>query len=279
MKTLIKVLLIATALFLIGAIAILYAIYNSDSAEQEVLEEKTFDAEIEDMEIIVENSRVDFLPSNDGTSRIVLTGNSDDFILKTDISGGRLFIEVEDRSRFFVFGFHRSYSLQVYVPEEGLESLTVDSNNGTIQAQGIRAAELSLEADNGRIDLEAVESDVVNIETANGAIDLAKMDADMTVRSSNGRIIFTDVSGELQAKANNGRIELTTDTLDFPVDFETNNGRIEIHTKNEPANARLQARVENGRLEVFGRNSGQVSYGSGDVLIKLATKNGRIVVD
>lgn len=279
MKTFVKVLIIATALFLIGVIAVLYAIYNSDPAQQDVLEEKTFGAEIEDMEIMIENSRVDFLPSNDSTSRIVLTGNNDDFTLRTDISGGRLVIEVKDRSRFFVFGFNRSYSLQVYVPADGLASLTVDSNNGTVQAKDIQAAELLLEADNGRIELEAVESETVNIETANGAIDLTNMDADMIVRSSNGRIIFTDVSGELKAKANNGRIELTADTLDFPVDFETTNGRIEIHTKNEPANARIQARVDNGSIDVFGRDSGQVSFGSGEVLIKLVSKNGRIVVE
>ena len=279
MKTLIKVLLIATALLLIGAIAILYTIYNSDSAEQKALEEKTFDAEITDMEIMMENSRVDFLPNDDGTSRIVLTGNNDAFVLKTDISGGRLFIEVEDRSRIFIFGFHRSYSLQVYVPEDGLESLNVDSNNGMIQAKDIQAAERSLEADNGRIDLEAIESDIVNIETDNGAIDLTRMDADMKVRSSNGHIIFTDVSGELQAKANNGHIELTTDTLDFPVDFETNNGRIEIRTEIEPANARIQTSVDNGRIDVFGRDSRQVSFGNGDVLIRLTTKNGRIFVE
>lgn len=279
MKTFVKILIITTALVLIAAIAVLYAIYNSDAGEQQVLEEQTFGAEIRDMEITVENSRVDFLQSNDDTSRIVLTGNSDDFTLKTNIIGGRLTIEVEDQSRFFVFGFHRSYSLQIYVPANGLASLAVESDNGTIQAKDIQAAELSLEADNGRIELDTVESDKVNIETANGAIDLTSMDADMTVRSSNGRIIFRDVSGTLQAKANNGRIELTTGTLDFPVDFETNNGRIEIRTENEPTNARIQALADNGTIEVFGRDSGQVSFGSGEVLIKLVTKNGRISVE
>lgn len=279
MKTLMKVLIVAAILFLVGSIAILYAIYTSDSAAQEILEEQTFDAAIEEMELITENSRVDFLPSNDGTLRVVLTGNNEDFTLKTRVSGSRLFIEVEDRSRFFFFGFNRSCSLQVYVPEDGLASLTSESNNGAIQARGIKTDELSLEADNGRIELEAVDSENVAIETANGAIDLARIDADMTIRSSNGRIIFTDVSGNLKAKANNGRIELRTDTLDFPVDFETNNGRIEIRTENKPVNARIQANADNGRIDVFGRDSGQVSFGNGDVLIQLTTKNGRISVE
>lgn len=279
MKTLVKVLAAAAVLFLIVSIGILFAIYNSASDRQEVLEEKTFGAEIEEMDIRVANARVDLLPSNDNTTRVVLTGNSDEFILKTGISGSRLDIEVEDRSRLFVFGFHRSYSLQIYVPANGLASIAVDSNNGTIQAEEIRAAELTLQADNGRIVLEALNSENINIETANGAVDLSGISADVAVRSSNGRIVFRDMSGELKATANNGRIELTAETLDSPVDFETNNGRIEIHTETEPANARIQARAENGSINVYGRDLGQVSFGKGNVLIKLETENGRIVVD
>ncbi|MBT2570080.1 DUF4097 family beta strand repeat-containing protein [Planococcus sp. ISL-110] len=279
MKTLVRILIIVTVLFVIGVIAVLYAIYTSDPAQQEVLEEQTFDEEIENMEITVENSRVDFLPSDDGTSRVVLTGNSDDFTLETDVSGGRLTIKVEDRSGFFVFGFNRSSTLQVYVPATGLASLSVNSINGAIDAKDIQAAELSLEANNGRIEMEAVESDKVDVETANGRIELTNIEADMTVRASNGRITFTDVSGEVQAKANNGRIDLTTDTLDFPVDFETNNGHIEIQTENEPSNARIEARVDNGNIDMYGQDSSEISFGNGEVLITLVSNNGRIVVE
>jgi hypothetical protein len=60
----------------------------------------------------------------------------------------------------------------------------------------------------------------------------------------------------LQTKANNGGIKLITGTLDFPVDFEMNIGRIEIHIENEPANARIQVRVDNGSIDVYGRDSG-----------------------
>lgn len=279
MKTFVRILLILTVLFLIGTLAVFYAIYDSDPAQQDVLEDHTFEEEIEEMEVIAENSRVDFLPGDDETARVVLSGSSDDFTLETDVSDGRLVIRVEDRSRFFVFGFNRSSTLQVFVPENGLVSLAVDTDNGNIQANDIEAADLSLEADNGRIELDAVDSDTVNVETANGRIELTNMDADITVRASNGRIIFTDVTGELQARANNGRIELTTGALDFPVDFETNNGRIEIHTENEPTNARIEARVDNGSIDLFGQDSEELSFGNGDVLIRLLSNNGSIDVE
>lgn len=279
MKALVKVLIIIAAIVLIGVIIVLVISYNSDPARQEMLEEQTFDAQIDDMEITVENARVDLVPSDDGIARIVLSGNSDDFTLTTDLSGSRLIIEVEDRSQFFNFDFNRAYSLQVSIPESGLDSLTVESDNGTIQAQDIKAAELSLEANNGGINLESVVSETVNVETDNGAVDITEMEADMAIRSSNGRIIFNDVSGELQAQANNGRIELRTETLDFPIDFVTNNGRIEIRTDNEPSNARIRARVDNGSINVYGLENEESVFGDGDVLIQLESNNGRIVVE
>jgi len=279
MKILVRLLIIIATIVLIGVIIVLVISYNSDPARQEVLETQSFDVQIEDMEITVENARVDFVPSEDETARLVLSGNSDDFTLTTDLSGGRLIIQVEDRSQFFNFDFNRAYSLQVSVPENGLDSLTVESDNGTIQARDIKAAELSLEANNGRINLQTVESETVNIETDNGAVDITEMEANMAVRSSNGRIIFSDVSGELQARANNGRIELSTETLDFPVDFETNNGRIEIRTDNEPSNARIRARVDNGSINVYGLENEESIFGDGEVLIQLESNNGRIVVE
>ncbi|WP_422122423.1 DUF4097 family beta strand repeat-containing protein [Planococcus sp. X10-3] len=279
MKIFVRVLIIVTVLIVIGVIAVLYAIYNSDSGQQDVQDEQTFDEEIEDVEIEVDNARVEILPSDDDTTRITMTGNNDDFTLETDISGSRLQIEVEDRSPFFNFGFNRSYSLQVYIPENGLASLTVNSDNGAIHAENIGADEISIEADNGRIELEAVDSDTVNIETDNGRIELRDMDANISTRSSNGRIIFTGVSGELLARANNGRIELTTVILDSPVDFETDNGSIEIRTVNEPDNARIEADIDNGSINLYGQDTRQLSFGNGDVLIRLVSNNGRIVVE
>lgn len=279
MKTFVRFLIILIVLVVIAVFAVLYTIYNSGSTEQNVLEEQSFDEEIAEMEIRLENARVDFVPSNDDTTRVVLTGTNDDFTLRTELSGGRLQIEIEDRSPFFSFGFRRSYSLKVQVPQTGLELLMADSDNGAITARNINAVEVSIEADNGRIELVSVESEKVTLETDNGRILSRDMEADITARTANGRITFTDVSGELHARANNGRINLTTGTLDFPVDFETDNGRIEIQTENEPSNTRIEAHTDNGRIELYGQNSAQLTFGSGDVLVKLASDNGRIIVE
>lgn len=199
MGAFLRILIIIASVFLVGVGIVLYLVYNSSPAQQEVLEEKSFTENIEEMEITVENSRVEIRLSEDETARIVMSGNNDDFTLNTEAAGGLLAIEVEDSTPFFNFDFNHSYTLQVYVPASGLDSLSADSNNGTIEVGEIRADELMLEADNGRITLDAVDSGRVEIETDNGQIELKDMEADISVRSSNGRILFSDISGKLEA--------------------------------------------------------------------------------
>ncbi len=275
----VRILIILAAILLIGVMAVFYVIYNWEPGPQNVLEEKVIKVQIDDIELTLENSRVDFLPSGDATTRIIVVGNNDNFTLQTNVSDDRLFIELENKNWFSLLNFNRSYSLQVFVPTTGLTSLSADSENGRIGAKDIKAAELSLQTDNGRISLESVESETIDAETYNGRIELTNMEANMTVHTSNGRIVFTDTSGKLEATTNNGRIQLTTDTLDFPIDFETDNGRIEIQTQTEPTNARIETHVDNGRIDIFGQTSEQVTFGKGDTLIKLDSDNGRIVVE
>ncbi len=279
MKIFVRFLIVLSALSLIAAFAILFSIYNSDAVQQDVVKEKTFGLEFAGIDITANNVRIDLLPSENNTTRIKLTGDSDNLTLNTDILGKRLIVSVEEQSRFFSFGLSRSHLLQVYIPADGIGSLAIDSRNGAIHAGQIQATDILLEADNGRITIEAVETDIIHVETVNGVIEITDIDADITARSSNGRILIRDVFGDLRAQTNNGRIELTVTTLDFPIDLKTNNGRIEIHTEKEPINARIQARVDNGRLDIFGRDSDQVNFGRDGVLIKLASKNGSIILD
>ena len=279
MRTFFRIVLILASLTLLGVVVVVYILGQTDPAQQETLEQQNFGEGIEEVDIGVENARVEMMPGDGEDTRIVLLGNDDDFTLNTEVAGGRLSIEVDDRSPFFNFDFTRSYTLQVHVPERGLDYVSAESANGTIEANGISVDELALEADNGRIELGSVDSGTVDAETDNGRIEVKNMEADIVARSANGRIVFDDVSGDLTAQANNGRIELDTDTLDFPVDFETDNGQISIRTDAEPLNARIEARVDNGSIDVYGRDNEETVFGSGDVLIRLVSDNGSITVE
>lgn len=90
-----RILFIIASVFLVGVGIVIYLVYNSSPAQQKVLEEKSFTEDIEAMEIMVDNSRVETMPSDGASSRIMLLGNGDGFSLNTKAAGGRLAIEVE----------------------------------------------------------------------------------------------------------------------------------------------------------------------------------------
>lgn len=96
MGAFLRILIIIASVFLVGVGIVIYLVYNSSLAQQKVLEEKSFTEDIEAMEIMVDNSRVETMPSDGASSRIMLLGNGDGFSLNTKAAGGRLAIEVED---------------------------------------------------------------------------------------------------------------------------------------------------------------------------------------
>ncbi len=279
MKVFLRVLLIIASLFLLGIGIVLYLVYNSGPESLGVLEERNYDETIDAVEVQLENAQLDIRPSEDDTTHFVLSGNSDNYKMNTEVTSGLLTIEVEDRSPLFHFDFNRSFVVELFVPASGLSSLTANSDNGRIAVNGIQADELWLSTNNGRIVLDAVDSEIIEAETDNGRIEITGTQADINARSSNGRLVFSEVAGELTARTNNGRIELTAETLDFPIDFETDNGRIEIHTETEPANALIEARVDNGSIDIYGHDNEATEFGRGDALIRLLSNNGRITVE
>lgn len=279
MKVFLRVLLIIASLFLLGIGIVLYLVYNSGAESLEVLEERNYDETIDAIKVQLENARLDIRPSEDATTHFVLSGNSDSYKMNAEVTGGLLTIEVEDRSPLFHFDFNRSFVVEVFVPASGLSSLTANSDNGRIVVNGIQTDELWLSTNNGRLVLDSVDSETIEAETDNGRIEITATQADINARSSNGRLVFSEVAGELTARTSNGRIELTAETLDFPIDFETDNGRIEIQTEIEPANALIEARVDNGSIDIYGRDNEATEFGRGDVLIRLLSNNGRITVE
>lgn len=87
-----------------------------------------------------------------------------------------------------------------------------------------------------------------------------------------------DVEGEIIGKADNGRISLITESLDRNIDLKTDNGTIEIKTKEEPKNVQFDIEVDNGSVSVFGNAVYDTVIGNGDNLVRLKTDNGNIQI-
>ncbi|RLL43633.1 hypothetical protein D8M04_11965 [Oceanobacillus piezotolerans] len=215
------------------------------------------------VDIKSENARIEVFPATDSTARVELRDDGNQYKLEAGVNGDTLEIELKDKSWWpnFSWFFSEGPRLTVLLPEEQLERLSIDSDNGLIGVTELNPDHLEVETDNGKVEL-------LNIETASVRAD-----------SDNGELIFSNVNGEITAESDYGAIRLTTDSLDRPVHLTTDNGPIDIRTESEPTNVTFDIRTDNGSVNVFESTNYDTVIGDGEHLIKLTTDNGSISVN
>ncbi|MBP1970655.1 DUF4097 and DUF4098 domain-containing protein YvlB [Virgibacillus natechei] len=260
-----KVAVVALLLLLIGGLGSIFTFnFNERTA---IAETKTADTDnITAIDIRMNNEKVIIKPTEEPQARIELTGNeaNDD---KTELSvkenGNTLSIETtKQREKLFqFFSWGGAMTLTVYLPEKSYESLVVDIDNGSFQAEQLTIEDINASTNNGEIAMADITAGTVN------------------VHSNNGKIKLDHVAGEINGKTNNGAISLVTEGLERSIDFDTDNGSITIQTDEEPTNAVLDVRVDNGKINIFGDSDWDTVIGNGDNQIKLTTNNGSITVE
>src|SRR5699024_11459964 len=100
-------------------------------------------------------------------------------------------IVVNDQQKKLIhFDFISSrLALNVYVPEKQYQALTIESDNGLVEASELQAKAIQIRTDNGAIQLQEMKSEKMNIGTSNGKI-----------------LVKDSEAGAADAKANNGKI-------------------------------------------------------------------------
>ncbi|MCZ2258142.1 DUF4097 family beta strand repeat-containing protein [Sporosarcina sp. G11-34] len=260
-----RIVLIIGCILFIGATGILFMFKSSNGfvgdSNEKVIEDRTFS----NIEVLADNAAVEIVPGNDSATTVNYSGQSkrkSKTIFKADVKGDTLVVQLKEKRRgFFHFGMP-SFDLQltVTIPEKQYDKIQAESDNGHIKVENIHTNALILETDNGSIRLKNIEATSVD------------------VKSDNGKIILDQVDGTIQGKTDNGAISLTTNNLDRPIQLKTDNGRIEIQTEKEPENATIDAKTDIGKIEIFGHETKQTTFGKGEHLIKLRTDNGGITV-
>lgn len=278
-----KISVIALTLLLIGIIGSIFTIKpmlnKSPISKEEVINDK-----FNKIKIVTDNTGIELLPTTDATAKVDLSGKAGKgtkYHLSADVENATLTISVKYNLQSLVTLFPSSpLLLKVYVPEVLYESLQIEDNNGHVNVGDFQAKEIHINTNNGRVVLNNVKSTKVTTETDNGSSNLKNVKAsDITVKSKNGKIILEDIDGQIYAKSNNGSISFVTNQLDQPIDFETNNGRINIQTKEKPINATINANVNNGKADIFDSSNRHVVFGNGENSINLTTSNGSITIE
>lgn len=283
MSNLKKITIFALLLFLVGGVG--SVITYSFNEPTSFTEEKEIDnPNIEAIDITVNNAKVEIFSTGDSKISVEFSGkgtNNNKKRLSVTENGNTLSIRsLNQTNKLISFSFlPTKLKLQVYLPDKLYESLQIEIDNGSLDAEQLNIKDLYTATKNGSINIDNITGDTVMVSSKNGSIAMDNITAGtVTVSSKNGKISLYNVDGEINGKTSNGSISLKTDDLDRSIEFKTNNGSIKIQTKQEPTNAIFDVRVGNGKIKIFGDSNWATVVGNGDNLIKLSADNGSITV-
>ncbi|MFJ5769823.1 DUF4097 family beta strand repeat-containing protein [Psychrobacillus sp. NPDC093180] len=230
-------------------------------SDEIVIEETNFSK----IEVLADNAAVELLPSKENKTIVSFSGKMKkklNYHLSADVNGDTLNVELKEKGWHFIqIGFSSlNNKITIQVPEKEYKEIKTEIDNGQIIIKNMLVTEVNLESDNGRIDLQNLASENVRVQT------------------DNGKIALNNVEGSINAETDNGQISLITNNLDRKITLETNNGLISIQTGQEPTNATILAKTDNGRISIFGKSAEKTTFGKGKNMIYLTTDNGMITV-
>jgi len=265
-------------LLAIGLIIFLFNTFTASGSSQEVF----FDEEIRDITIKVENANVIMLSSENESTTIELSDSNNDSKLLTQLKGTQLTVEARSNSSFFDFGSSNPPVLTVHIPLANTTILKVNSGDGNLNLADIGPYEFEAYTANGDIAIQNVYAKYFSAETANGSIFMKDSAAQgISANSSNGDIQLENITSDVNliAHSSNGSIEMKTEMLNSSIEFTTDNGDVTIYTENKPTQGYVEAKASNGMIDIFGDDSGNVSFGGEFPKLKVDVVNGDIVME
>jgi len=127
-----------------------------------------------------------------GRKKAVVKGNQDDVIT--------------------VFGFNAGNErIEIYLPENGLDSLQIKLGSGSVKAQDdfmLETKELQIATASGSIKWYATKAECMRIQAKSGSIELRDIEADLEVEASSGSIKLEDYKGRVAIAANSGSVKV-----------------------------------------------------------------------
>ncbi|WEG13230.1 DUF4097 family beta strand repeat-containing protein [Pullulanibacillus sp. KACC 23026] len=274
----------AGILIVIGIVGSLASFHSTDPvpvSDKKVISNNT----ISNVMIDTDNARVNIYPSKDKNIKVTLEGKVSANIkrlLTTNVKGKTLRVTYNEKQlSWFNFDFTalRPLTLAIYLPEKQYESVGVKSDNGYVTAESLNTTHAEIHTDNGRVFIRDSHTQTMTAESNNGLMNLTNIKAQsVQLKTDNGRLNLDHVDGKLEGESHNGSISLITKDLDRTIDFTTDNGRITIKTEKDPTNVQFNVSVDNGKINILNKYTGNAVIGKGKNSIQLTSHNGSISV-
>jgi hypothetical protein len=152
-------------------------------------------------------------------------------------------------------GYRLSTEVEISLPEQFTYRILVDSTNGRLRVEQVKASEISLSTSNGSIQVDRLFASTVELRSSNGSLKGELSAATLTARTSNGSINFKltpTATGQYDVRTSNGSVDLyatTNATIGYSVEAEVSNGRVRVELPHfadlEPSRQRVRGQTEN----------------------------------
>ena len=178
------------------------------------------------IEIITNNSDIDFKYSNDDNVKIVVYAEKEDE-LNVSEETDKIVVNLKDDTKKF-FGFNNiGNKIEVYIPKEYDKDITINSNLGDIETVALDNSDVNIDIDCGDVDIASVKSAIIksnlgdisigkvseyiNIESDCGDIEIdnALLNKNSTIKSDLGDVEIDRIYGVyVKAKTDVGKVKI-----------------------------------------------------------------------
>jgi len=267
---------------------------NLSVAVEQIDESKTFDTkEISNIYINMVSTDINLIPTDEEEIMVRFYGEVSTN-RKREIpslvayeSGGQLVIEIlQPKTIFFGINVWRT-NLDVYVPEDSIEILTIKAVSSDTSARGLKVDKLNFSAVSGDFKVESIFANDLVFDSTSGDINLVDYTGSVKINTVSGDVVLEDgkqddnievitVSGDVYIKQeDSSNMNIRTTSGDIGISFS------------EDARFYLKAKTVSGDIEnrfpikitSSGRRDLEGIVGSDEKEINVSTVSGDINVD
>ncbi len=162
-------------------------------------------------------------------------------------------------------GGYFSYDIDVYVPRDAVDELSIEMTSGETSFSDLSLSELDLSLTSGRLSADNILAEQLDFEATSGS---------------------ADISGEfdsIRVDVTSGNFDVSTSTLPSRIDCEATSGNIDINIPEHAAGFTLSYERTSGRISSAfetsgssGDRSGSLLYGDGSCAINVDITSGSV---
>ncbi|KGX88739.1 hypothetical protein N781_09480 [Pontibacillus halophilus JSM 076056 = DSM 19796] len=259
MKKLVYFAIASLVVGVIGVSAILAGGIDSHLANAKVKDEKKVSAEgVTDLSIDVKDADITLIKTDSDEVTAELSGRMtekkfEDVTFTVEKNGGK--VSIVERTNFsFEIGFTmlEDLDLNVYLPEQVYESLTIQATSADIQLPKLDVNNVLVDVTSGDIITDGMENvTTLEMHTTSGDIRGKAIQAESgTLVTNSGDLLFETYSGNLSIQATSGDVTIKEADVQSDVSIETTSGDIAFHYAEEPTSLNLVLDTTSGDKSV-----------------------------